>query len=178
MLGAILTRALAETGNDIEASAEILVRVDRQHRATTRHRVVSVRGGRVANLRKDRRYDQDASPMAVVVSAVAERRRLTVRQLMSHGRRHREARWESWYEMRQLRPQPSYPSIGAYFGGLHHTTVMHGVRKHALRLSASTPSPQHGPAGVGGVSPPPSTLPAPADHLSDLDPCTRTDRSE
>jgi chromosomal replication initiator protein len=38
-------------------------------------------------------------------------------------------RMEAWYLIRTLLPLWTYATIGRYFGGMDHTTVMHGIRK-------------------------------------------------
>ena len=43
-------------------------------------------------------------------------------------------RHEIWWWLHRLRGT-SLPEIGRRFGGFHHTTVLHGVRKHEERMA-------------------------------------------
>lgn len=51
------------------------------------------------------------------------------------------ARFEAFYLARQVvrqdgKPRWSYPTIGRYFGGRDHATVIHGVRRHQKMMAA------------------------------------------
>lgn len=45
-------------------------------------------------------------------------------------------RQRAMYVTRQVRPDVSLPRVGRYFGGRHHTTVLHGIRRTEARLRA------------------------------------------
>lgn len=70
-----------------------------------------------------------------IACAVAKAHGFTFRELVSR-RRHRglvRARWHAMWEIKNNTPL-SYPEIGRVLGGLDHTTVLHGVRRHQERL--------------------------------------------
>ena len=70
-----------------------------------------------------------------IIHHVAERRGLTVAQMLSPDRTERiaHARQEAMWEIRQRTPM-SLADIGRRMGGRHHTTVLHAVRTHERRM--------------------------------------------
>lgn len=84
---------------------------------------------------------ENAPHWSQIVHEVAKKHGLTYRDLMSRSR-FREivtARYEAFYRIRnevQIQGEPmSFPQIGRRFGGMDHTTVLHGYRKHKATLA-------------------------------------------
>jgi chromosomal replication initiator protein len=73
------------------------------------------------------------------VADVARRRGVTVKELRSDERNRRvaHARQEAMYEL-YATGLYSLPTIGTWFGGRDHTTVLHAVRAHEARLRAES----------------------------------------
>jgi len=71
---------------------------------------------------------------SVIVKSVARKHGLRVADLKSHCRSKHimPARFEACYEMRRL-TLLSMPQIGKILGGRDHTTILHGIRQHAIR---------------------------------------------
>lgn len=69
--------------------------------------------------------------------AVARRHGITINDLDSNHRQRKLilARQEAMYLVARDCPSLSYPRMGRMFGGKDHTTVWHGIRKHASRNS-------------------------------------------
>ncbi len=76
--------------------------------------------------------------MRAILQEVAAETGYSIEQLKSQSRKHSLAiaRHYAMWRMRQETRQ-SLPQIGAFLGGRDHTTVLHGVRKHAQRLAES-----------------------------------------
>lgn len=81
--------------------------------------------------------------MRTILTEVADYYGLTLDQIQSKSREHRfsHARQAFFYAARQVTwadgtPRYSLPQIAGNFGGMHHTTVMHGIRRHEARLEA------------------------------------------
>lgn len=76
-----------------------------------------------------------------IVSEVAVKHGLTPAELTARCRKHHiaDARAEAFYRLRteiSVMGEPmSFPAIGRRFGGLDHSTVLHGFRKHAAKLA-------------------------------------------
>lgn len=78
----------------------------------------------------------DAETWKRIVGEVCEKHGIDWLDLAS-VRRHKglpEARFEAMYRMR-YETTMSLPAIGRKLGGRHHTTVLHGIRKHAEGLA-------------------------------------------
>jgi len=84
--------------------------------------------------------------MVAILAEVAERHNLPVSALRSkHGpnRKHRaKAKQEAMYLMRLVQdeeglPRYSYAQIAVCFGGYHHTSVMHNIRRYEERMGLS-----------------------------------------
>lgn len=76
--------------------------------------------------------------MREISTLVAARYGLTLEDMRS--RRNRRALSIPRHEAMSLiraEGRYSFPQIGGYFGGRHHTTIMHGVRAHEDRLAAA-----------------------------------------
>ena len=80
-----------------------------------------------------------AMPQAAkrIIRETAEAHYLEPEALMLKARQGEiaRARHEAMYRLRHELRKPSYPLIGKWLGGLDHTTVLHGVRRHAERLA-------------------------------------------
>ena len=72
-----------------------------------------------------------------ILMAVALKHGLTKTEILSKRRRVYEvlARQEAYWWLNALLPW-SLPQIGRFMGGLDHTTILHGVRRHQARLDA------------------------------------------
>lgn len=79
-----------------------------------------------------------------ILKEVAFRHDLDVRDITGPSRRRAivRARQEAMWEARQRTPL-SLPEIGRRLGGRDHSTVLHGVRKHAERMGAYGASVTH-----------------------------------
>ena len=78
---------------------------------------------------------------------VADKHKIGVRELRSHGRRRYVAwpRFEAMWLTRQERLADgtylySLPQIGAYYGGRDHTSVLWGIRRHEQFLAEGFPN--------------------------------------
>lgn len=81
-----------------------------------------------------------------IAASVAEEYGMDVKEITDldrinqDGRHKRRARQHIMYLVRQrVLPTglvPSYNMIGRWMGGLHHTTVLHGIRMHEARMKA------------------------------------------
>lgn len=73
--------------------------------------------------------------MREIATDVARRRGVTLDEMIRPGscRELAEARWEAFHEIRR-QTRYSLPQIGRFFGGRDHTTVLHGLRRHAERM--------------------------------------------
>ena len=73
--------------------------------------------------------------VADIVRETAAKHRLTVAQLLGpcRERRYVWARQAAMFEAYVRCPHASYPAIGRVMGGLHHTTVLHGVKSYCKR---------------------------------------------
>lgn len=69
----------------------------------------------------------------IVVRFLQDRPGYKIKDLKSHNRSAKLARirQEAMFEVKIKRPDLSYPSIGRWFGGRDHTTVLYGVKKIA-----------------------------------------------
>lgn len=72
-----------------------------------------------------------------IIAHVAERRGMSVKEMLSQTRRRpvARARQEAMWELRQ-RTRLSLPAIAERLKLKDHTTVLHGVRAHEARLAA------------------------------------------
>lgn len=72
-----------------------------------------------------------------ITAEVATRYDVTVERMRSHDKRRvfMAPRWEAWALCQDERF--STPVIGRYFGGRDHTTILHGIRQHRAKMSAS-----------------------------------------
>lgn len=70
-----------------------------------------------------------------IAIAIAKRYGFTIRDLKARSRlKHLvRARQHVMWQLREDTPM-SLPEIGRFFGGLDHTTVLHGVRRHQARI--------------------------------------------
>ena len=104
--------------------------VDADDPALARYRIITV-------LEAGGRADGSAASIA---RDVAERHGLTMRDLRSAGRQKDLVlvRHAAMYEVARL-TLLSLPQIGRLFGGRDHTTVIAGIRKHALRNGLRLP---------------------------------------
>ncbi len=68
-----------------------------------------------------------------IIAEVAAQHGTTVPRLMARraGKRIVRIRWKTWDRL-QRELHMSLKGIGREFGGIHHTTVMYGLREHAL----------------------------------------------
>ena len=83
---------------------------------------------------------EPALTMREIAQIVCRKHGCTISDLKSE-RRHKnlvQARHEAFYLARMTTIQ-SYPQIGRFFGGRDHSTVVHGVRKHAERNNLPLP---------------------------------------
>ena len=72
---------------------------------------------------------------ADIVRETAEKHGITAKDILGQCRR-REYAWprqEAMYRIFTECPHLSYPEIARRLGGRHHTTVLHGVRRHCER---------------------------------------------
>lgn len=76
--------------------------------------------------------------MAGIVRSVADQYGLTVAELRGPRRFHHfvRPRHEAMWRMAQT-GRWSLPQIGNFLGGRDHTTVLHGIRRHAQRMAAA-----------------------------------------
>lgn len=74
--------------------------------------------------------------MREIAREVRAKYRVSTQQFFAPGRSlwPARARQEFMWRVRRELPRLSLPQIGRFLGGRHHTTVMHGVRKHQARL--------------------------------------------
>lgn len=79
--------------------------------------------------------------MKSIARDVADWYGLTLSELMSVTRQHwvTAPRHEAMWLMRQVKngagdQRYSLPQIGKFFGGMHHTSILHGCRRHQWRL--------------------------------------------
>ena len=74
-----------------------------------------------------------------IIQEVAERNDLTLEQIMSRTRKRHVShpRQEAMYEVAKRRTWMSLPDIGRVFGGMDHTTILHGIREHCKRVGVS-----------------------------------------
>lgn len=81
-------------------------------------------------------YHPPMQPMERIIAEVADKHGLTVLDLKSQRRSRMivVARQEAMYRCRHETGQ-SLTSIARRFGGRDHTTVVHGVRRHAARIA-------------------------------------------
>jgi chromosomal replication initiator protein len=77
-----------------------------------------------------------APTMKGIARRIAEKYGLSPEDLQSPKRTRDivRPRQEAMHEMYQT-GRWSYPRIARFFGGMDHTTVIHGVRRHAERLA-------------------------------------------
>lgn len=75
--------------------------------------------------------------MAQILARVAEKHGLTVADLKGPriAPRFSHPRQEAMHAMHAV-GRWSLPQIGRFLGGRDHTTVLHGVRRHAQRIAA------------------------------------------
>lgn len=75
--------------------------------------------------------------MRSIAERVCEKHRITMEELKGPGRARRLSvpRQEAMHEM-HAQERWSLSQIGQFLGGRDHTTVLHGVRKHAQGLDA------------------------------------------
>ena len=80
--------------------------------------------------------------MRQIVAEVALKHDTTPELIIAHGRLKAIvwARQEVMWRIRLERPDLSYPQIGRFFSR-DHTTIIHGVRAHAARLSPPCAKP-------------------------------------
>ncbi|WIY54132.1 helix-turn-helix domain-containing protein [Devosia sp. YIM 151766] len=73
-----------------------------------------------------------------ILREVSEKHKVAMVDLLStrRARAYVLARHEAMYRMRH-ETSMSYPQIGRRMGGRDHSTVMHGIRKHAERMEAA-----------------------------------------
>jgi len=83
--------------------------------------------------------------MREIAAMVAERYGLTMDDLKSPSQERRIS-WPRQEAMALIRKntRQSYPQIGRFLGGRDHTTVMHGVRRHAKRMEEARLASQNG----------------------------------
>lgn len=76
----------------------------------------------------------------VIIETVAEKHGMSVDEIMSRSRKDRivAARHEAFYLLREA--GYSYPQIGRFFGGMDHTTALHGAVKHEAKLKRESES--------------------------------------
>jgi len=74
-----------------------------------------------------------------VINEVAKRHGLGYADMMSIHRGHRisHPRQEAMFECYVQCPHLSYPAIARAFGGMDHTTVIHGIKKHCERIGVT-----------------------------------------
>ena len=74
--------------------------------------------------------------VADIVRETAAKHRLTVAELIGpcRERRYVRPRQEAMYRVFTECPHISYPDAGRRLGGRDHTTILHGVKKHAERI--------------------------------------------
>lgn len=70
----------------------------------------------------------------VIIETVAEKHGMSVDDIMARSRKDRivAARHEAFYLLREA--GYSFPQIGRFFGGMDHTTALHGALKHENKL--------------------------------------------
>lgn len=67
------------------------------------------------------------------------------RAMLRHATRKREiviAKHHVWWRIRQLRPDLSLPQIGRLYGGMDHTTILHGINKTEARMAGKAYDPK------------------------------------
>lgn len=74
----------------------------------------------------------------LIIETTAEKHGLTVDEIMARSRKNNivAARHEAFYLLRQA--GYSCPQIGRFFGGMDHTTALHGALKHEAKLKAES----------------------------------------
>lgn len=84
-------------------------------------------------------------PIEVIAEEVAAKHQVTVEALRGPSRQPAivAARQEAFWRASQVlkadgRPRYCGPAIGLFFGGRHHTTVLHGVRRHEQRMGVGS----------------------------------------
>jgi chromosomal replication initiator protein len=79
--------------------------------------------------------DEKVNPLAVIIQQVARKYRVTCLDLLS-DRRSRYVAWPRQEVMYRAYTETtmSLPAIGRHLGGRDHTTVMHGIKQHKLRM--------------------------------------------
>lgn len=104
-----------------------------QERRNAERAAALVESERQEALRIMRRNGVPESVRAIVFEVTAAHG-ATAYQMMTKARSRNvtEARAEIFYRCKQDRPERSFPMIGKWFG-TDHTTVMHGVARHAMR---------------------------------------------
>lgn len=67
---------------------------------------------------------------------IASKHEIAYKDLLKNDRSRRfaAARFEAWWRIREELGM-SYPEIGSRFGGRDHSSIIHGVRKHARTLA-------------------------------------------
>lgn len=101
---------------------------------------------KAANGKRLRRYEKRSMPLRIraIVDRIAERHGFTVEDLTGDSRKALVtfARQEAYATIREFRRPSSLacsyslPTIGLWFGGRDHTTVLAGIRAHWLRVGA------------------------------------------
>lgn len=74
-----------------------------------------------------------AFPAQAIIHATAAKYMVSVERIKKHGGKRKiyvRPRWEAFYLLRRDR-QLSLPKIGKLMGGFDHTSVLHGIRRHA-----------------------------------------------
>jgi hypothetical protein len=82
--------------------------------------------------------DDGRTWLEVLVAAVAAEAGADLEAVLAGDRKrpHAGARHAAWHAIRaRTRGRASLPDIGKAFGGMHHTTVLSGLRKHERRLA-------------------------------------------
>jgi len=76
----------------------------------------------------------------VIIETVAEKHGMSVEEIMARSRKDRivAARHEAFYLLREA--GYSFPQIGRFFGGMDHTTALHGAVKHEAKLKKESES--------------------------------------
>lgn len=72
-----------------------------------------------------------------IIAETAADHRIPVDEMLSE-RRQRHLVYARQDAMWRIRQQTTFslPRIGGFFGGMDHTTVLHGIRAHEARLAA------------------------------------------
>lgn len=93
---------------------------------------------------KDSRADpRPCARWMPVIADVCRRHRVSPKELFQGFKDESivPCRHEVWWTLRNTFGS-SYPQIGQRMGGYHHTSILHGVRKHQERLDAARSSAQ------------------------------------